>query len=375
MEIHRGEANLECRHFNGYRPCAPGYVCDGCREADPFDRTILLINLDAMGDVLMTTCLLPALRRKHPRALLTWLTLPAHLPLLAGNPLIDRAWGFDLATVTTLEAMEFDLLLNADKGRPSCALATRLRAAEKRGFGLDRNGMIRPLHEDSRALYRLGLDDDEKFRKNGRTGQELLAEAFGLDYRRDPYVLRKSAEEERFVEEFRRSIGASASRPVIGIQTGTSDLYPLKSLTEDQVVALVGRLDARLPGAAILLLGGPGEAERNRSIARRCGGRAIETPVGEGLRRGLLYVDTCDAVVSPDSGALHIAIALGKWTVGWFNVSCAQEIDLFDRGVKVTTPLACSPCWRRACPDPICRTIVDLDAIVDGVAKGLPAAR
>jgi heptosyltransferase-2 len=370
-----GRYNYRCRLFHGYRPCRPGYVCEGCKEAQPFDKTILLINLDAMGDVLMTTCLLPALRRLHPGALLTWVTWPGHLPLLENNPLIDRIWPYDFSVVSVLQAMEFDLLLNADKGRPSCALAMQVPAAEKRGFGLGSAGAVIPLNEESEHLYRLGLDDRQKFKVNQRTGQDLLAEAFCLPYDRDRYVLQLTEDERRFVARYREEIGVDADHPAIGIQTGTSDMYALKSFTEEQVVDLVGRLKPRFPEALILLLGGPAESVRNKAIADRCGDPVVQTPTREGLRRGMLYVDACDVVVSPDSGAMHIAIALGKWTVGWFNISCAQEIDLFDHGVKVTTPLDCSPCWRRDCPDPICKSVVDLDAIVEAVERGLAVAR
>lgn len=361
--------NYSCRLFNGYRPCAPRYLCEGCTEAQPFDRTILLINLDAMGDVLMTTCLLPALRRVHPTALLTWLTLPGHAPLLAHNPMIDRVWSFDTATLASLNAMEFDLLLNADKGRPSCGLAMTTRAKVKRGFGLDPAGAIVPLNAEAEHIYRLGVDDHLKFVVNRRTGQDLLAEALALPYRRDDYTLRLTEEETAFISEYRASLGGG---PTIGIQTGCSDLYPLKSLTEDQIVELIGRIRGKIPDGRILLLGGPSERGRNSRIASRSGSFVVETPTNEGLRRGILYIGACDVVVSPDSGALHIAIALGRWVVGWFNISCAQEIDLFDRGVKVVTPLGCSPCWRRTCPDPICIPMADLDAIVEGVVRGLP---
>jgi len=369
-----GLYNYGCRLFHGYRPCRPGYLCEGCTQAQPFDETILLINLDAMGDVLMTTCMLPALRRLHPDALVTWVTWPGHLPLLENNPLIDRIWPYDFSVVSVLEAMEFNLLLNADKGRPSCALTMQVPAHTKRGFGLNRAGAVIPLNEEAGHLYRLGLDDHLKFKVNKRTGQDLLAEAFCLPYNRDGYILRLTEEEKRFVARYRVEVGVGAGRPAIGIQTGTSDLYALKSFTEEQVVSLVQRLKSRFHDAVILLLGGPGESVRNKAIADRCGESVVQTPTREGLRRGILYIDACDVVVSPDSGALHIAIALGKWTVGWFNISCAQEIDLFDRGVKVTTPLDCSPCWRRECPDPICKSMVDWDAIVEGVGRGLPAA-
>jgi heptosyltransferase-2 len=271
--------------------------------------------------------------------------------------------------------LEFDLLLNVDKGRASCALATMYAAVEKRGFGLHRSGAIIPLNDAAGHLYRLGLDDQMKFVENKRTGQDLLAEALCLPFERDRYVLHLTEEEKRFVADYRRGLGIDADHPAIGIQTGASDLYPLKSLSVEQILELFAKIRERLPDAVVLLLGGPAEHERNEEIARRSGEMVVKTPTHEGLRRGILSIDACDLLVSPDTGALHIGIALGKWCVGWFNISCAQEIDLFDRGVKVTTLLDCSPCWRRECPDPICLPMADLDAIVAGIVKGVERLR
>ena len=44
----------DCKRFTGYKPCFPGHNCleDGCKENIPVGIKILIINLDAMGDVL-----------------------------------------------------------------------------------------------------------------------------------------------------------------------------------------------------------------------------------------------------------------------------------------------------------------------------------
>jgi hypothetical protein len=75
-----------------------------------------------------------------------------------------------------------------------------------------------------------------------------------------------------------------------------------------------------------------------------------------------------------------MAVALGKWAVAYFTLTCAAEIDLYDRGAVVASDLPCSPCWRPACPldasraYPECIAELDLDALVEGVRKGVAAA-
>ena len=91
-----------CRDFTGYRPCRPFRRCENCEEMRPVGTSILLVNLDAMGDVLMTTAALPAIMRRWPDASVTWLTLPSCMPLLEGNPLVWRVFPYDWETVNVL---------------------------------------------------------------------------------------------------------------------------------------------------------------------------------------------------------------------------------------------------------------------------------
>ena len=65
-----------CKRFTGYKPCFPDHDClkDGCKDNIPIGTKILIINLDAMGDVLMTTAQLPALKRKFPESTIYWIT-------------------------------------------------------------------------------------------------------------------------------------------------------------------------------------------------------------------------------------------------------------------------------------------------------------
>jgi len=55
------------KHFTGYKPCFPERgATNGAWISDPIGTRILLINLDAMGNVLVTTSILPAIRRRVP---------------------------------------------------------------------------------------------------------------------------------------------------------------------------------------------------------------------------------------------------------------------------------------------------------------------
>jgi heptosyltransferase-2 len=77
-------------------------------------------------------------------------------------------------------------------------------------------------------------------------------------------------------------------------------------------------------------------------------------------------MEICDLVISGDSFGMHMAIALRKYVIAWFGLSCAAEIELYERGEKlVPEGLECSPCWRRVCPYNLeCIDMIDLNRII-----------
>lgn len=362
----------DCKHFGGYKPCFPRHNCldDGCADPRPRGTRILIINLDALGNVLVTTSLLPAIKRAHPVSSIFWMTLKNAAPLLQNNPFIDRVFVWEPDHLLQLEMMEFDIVMNIDKSGNAGALAMSLNGARKLGYGMDGNGVIVPLNEEAVYNYRLGLDDHLKFRVNRKPNTQLLTEAMGLMYERDEYVFRLTEEELRFTADYRREALPREAGCVVGFNTGCSLLYPNKKMTIAQHLVLIERLSER-DDVTLLLLGGPEDTERNAEIKRKMGDKVISTPTTHGIRKGMCYESLCDVVITGDSFGMHAAVALKKFVIVWFGVSCEQEIDLFGRGVKlIPEGLECSPCWKKECPfDLECLQLIDLQRIVDEVGS------
>jgi len=355
-----------CKRFSGYKPCFPDHNCweDGCKDNIPVGKKILIINLDAMGDVLMTTAQLPGIKRKYPQSTIYWITLKNALPLLYNNPLIDHIYPFDAASMLILQQMKFDYVMNVDKSQQSCALLNSLNSINKFGFGLDENGKIVPVNKGAHYNYKLGMDDHFKFKVNNRTGQDYLAETFELDYKGDEYTLELTQDEKTFVENYKKKVGIKKKDRVVGFNTGCSELYPNKKMTIDQHIFLIKLLLKKK--YKVVLLGGPEDTERNKKIYSQFKGRIISTPTTEGLRQGVCYENIPEIVVTGDSLGMHIAIGLKKFVIAWFGVSCWTEIELYDRGIKLfQEDLFCSPCWKKQCPYNLeCIQMIDLERII-----------
>ncbi|MCB2204652.1 glycosyltransferase family 9 protein [bacterium] len=367
------KSGVDCKHFNGYKPCFQGVDCsEECQKRDPIGMRVLIVNLDAMGDVVMSTAQLAGIKRTWPESQVFWITRGNAVRLLDDNQLIDRVFVWDDVSRMILQQQHFDLVLNADKSLDACAFTASLDAGELRGFTISEKGQIVPANPEAEYNFRMGIDDELKFRKNRRTGQDILAESWGLPYEGDEYILTLSEEEKAFCQKQREALKLEG-RVVVGFNTGCSELFPNKKMTVGQHVALIRKLseDERL---TFLLLGGPQDTGRNAEIAAQLShlrdeGRLVSTPTEEGLRRGICYENLADVVVTGDSFGMHLAIALRKHVLVWFGLSCWEEIDLYGRGEKfIPEGLFCAPCWKRSCPYNLeCIDMIDLDGIAGAV--------
>ena len=285
--------------------------------------------------------------------------------------MIDNVFVYNHESLSIISQIEYDLALNVDKSQRSCALLNSVKAKRKLGFGLNVDGKIIPMNEGAHYNFNLGMDDHLKFKVNKRTGQDYLAETFEVDYKRDDYIFNFTDEELKFIERYKRENGINEKDFVVGFNTGCSLLYPNKKMTIEQHIYLIEKLLSLNKGIKIVLLGGPEDTERNEIIYSHFQGKIINTPTNHGVRRGACYEDIADVVVTGDSFGMHLAIALKKYVIVWFGVSCWTEIDLYDRGVKLYQEnLDCSPCWKKECPyDLECIKMIDLDQIVNEILK------
>lgn len=363
-----------CKKFSGYKPCYSYKNCleNGCQADIPDNHTgvkILLISLEALGAVLDNTALLPAIKRKFPESTIYWLTMENAQKILQNNILIDRIFVWNDEHRMILRNIEFDYIMNSDKSDYACAFTIELNAKTKLGFVLNEDGKIIPANEGALYSYLLGNDDQLKFRDNKRSGLDIIHEAFELDYKMDEYSFAFDTEEQFFIEKYKNEINYDPKKTYVGFNTGCSNLFPNKKMTIKQHVKLINEL-GKDKDKVIVLLGGREDTERNLqimdSVNKNIKHNIISTPTSLGLRRGFCFMEICDIVISGDSFGMHMAIALKKYVIAWFGLSCAAEIELYGRGEKlVPEGLECSPCWKRVCPYNLeCIDMIDLNRII-----------
>lgn len=366
----------KCKKFSGYKPCKPYYNCleSGCAmdEEGKMGTKILIVSLDALGNVLDNTPILPALKRKFPVSTIHWMTMPNAEKILFNNAYIDKLFLWSDESRMIARNIEYDIVMNADKSDYACAFTNEVKAAKKLGFLYNGDGKIVPANATAMESFILGIDDQKKFRENTKTGVEIIHDVFELKYERDRYVFSLTEEEQAYVDSYKKSFKYNPNNVYVGFNTGCSELFPNKKMTVEQHIKLIEEL-IKSEKNVIMLLGGREDTERNNIIFNSFSDdqkhRIINTPTTEGIRRGACYMSIPDIVVSGDSFGMHLAIALQKYIISWYGLSCHQEIELYDYGVKLyPKDLECSPCWKRKCPNNLeCIDMIDLNKIINTV--------
>ena len=338
---------LDCAYCLGEKPCRFKRLCFGCPEYEPMGTRILILKLGAMGDALRTTPVLSAIRRSFSHAHITWLTDRISMPILQSNPGIDHLGLLEPPDMNIVLGQHFHLLLSLDKAIPAIAFAMQVHPDQRRGYAMSPCGTLDVFNDAALYSLALGLDDDLKFNHNEKTYQQTIHELCEIDYRRDPYVFVLPEDARSESDRVIRSLELRGNGPRIGLNTGCGDVFATKKWPDEHFIELARLLHRELD-AQVFFLGGPAEREANRRMVDCVGDIAVEAGVHPlNVFAGLL--ERMDCVVTGDTMALHLAIAVKTPVIGLFGPTCHQEIDFYDLGQPLVVSDSCAPCYRRTC--------------------------
>jgi heptosyltransferase-2 len=359
------EIAWDCRFFLGDRPCTwhkqTGVLCT-CDHYEPVEERLLIVKLDAMGDVLRSTALLPPLAEVHPRAAITWITRRESVPLLQRNPYIAEVLELGAETMIHLNTRKFDRVINLDAGKISAALATAAQADRKDGFVLHERGYVQPTNDAARRWLEAGIFDDIK-RQGQATYQDRMAEILDLAGRPHRYVFNLGQDEVARARRDLTDLGLDFERPIVGLNTGAGGRWPLKQWREEGFVELATRLGGH-DGVQFLLLGGPGERERNERLKRATPVRLWDPGCDHSVRHFAALLGHCQVVVTGDTLAMHLSLALGRRTIVLFGPTSATEIELYGLGEKIVPDMTCLSCYKNSCDfAPNCMDLISTDMV------------
>jgi len=328
-------------------------------------RRILLVSTTALGDTVMSTAAICAVRRRYPDARLVGHFLAAYLPLFKRMPQLDAAIPYHggyrhfLATIAALRRERFDLALILHGNEPQATPMAYL-AGIPFIFKLPNTSRFRFLLANPAPVLTwadLG---------HGYTQRLRVAELAGADPRGARMELPVTDDDRRRVAALLAAQGISDETLLIGLQTGASSrgrMWPAPRFAE-----LARTLAQRHPGCRIVLTGAAGEAAYCRAIAESIGEDAIVLAGEVPLPRLPALVQRLSVLVTGDTGTLHVAVAVGTPIVGLFAISDPRiSGPAYDLERHVTIHRPCDQGVRSKSDDQSCIARIGVDEVCAGV--------
>jgi heptosyltransferase-2 len=357
------DLKFDCRYFRGDIPCKPhkqfGVHCvdakgNDCEHYDAVIEKILIIKLGAIGDVIRTTPIFTALKKKFPKAKIFWLTLT---PSVAPEQ-VDVILQYNIKDITYLKSLSFDYVYNLDKDKEACALATALKSKVKKGFIL-KNGIPFPVDKEAEHKYLTGVFDDIS-KSNTKNYLEEIFEICGFEYHKEKYILSS------FDQYSNSWDNIDKSKKVIGLNSGCGGRWTSRLWSDENWTNLAK--DLLNKNYEIIFLGGEQEDEKNKKFSQQTGGKYF----GHfSLEKFINLVSQCELVVTGVTMAMHITIGLQKKIVLFNNIFNKNEFELFDLGEIIEPSKECTCFYRPTCinKEYKCMDYISLEKVLSTVDR------
>ena len=344
---------------------------------------ILIVRLSAIGDVVMASGLIPALRARWPDAQISWLTEPATVPLLSHHPELHEVivwpraewrrfwrerrlaslWAAIRRFRAGLRERRFDLVLDA-QGLLKSGLMAWMTGASRRVGLLSREGSQWLMTERVGAPPGDDLRMSHEYRDladhlGAPAGSFKLALAVGDAPREAARVALADA-----------GIGSRRGSRYAVLAPFTT--RPQKHWFEDCWAGLAQALQA--DGLVPVILGGPADREAADRIA--AASSSIVNLAGRlKLDETVAAIAGASLLVGVDTGLTHMGTALEVPTVGLFGSTRPYLDALTPNTTILYQALDCSPCRRHpTCGGAFhCMRHWTVDLVMGAVRRLVPA--
>jgi heptosyltransferase-2 len=316
----------------------------------PAPQRVLVKEVNWLGDLVMSLPALKAVRRAFPSARLSVLVKAELATFFDGAGWLDEVIPYRVGrslggladrrhVVAEIRSRGFDLAILFPRSFEAVFWTALARVPRRVGFAADGRGLMLT-HKTRRpaALSRSHQVYDYLY---------LLRNTLGIDTDRtdvapDLHEAHRAAMRE-WLAAHRRRRGRLIALAV------AAAYGPAKEWPVARYAALVDRLAER-HDAECVLVGAPSERARSEMVADASRHGALVAAGQTSVGQLVSLLSLCDGFAGNDSGAMHVAGALGIPTVGLFGSTNPQRTGpLGPRTRAVYHRIECSPCLERTC--------------------------
>lgn len=283
-----------------------------------------IVMMSAVGDVVHVLPLLHALKAYNPRMHITWVLQPGPATLVRGHPLVDdivlfnraNGWREFLTVRRELASRPFDVVLGLQVYFKAGLITALTQSPIKLGFDRARARDANWLFTTHRIPPHSGQHvQDQYFEFLTALGVPVGAPQWGLG----PWNEEERAWQHSFMQRFDRPIAPI----VVATSKAEKDWRPERWAT----VANVLWHDF---GLHPVLVGGrsPREIAAEQVILRDA--PVAHSALGSGLRKLSAILDGAALVLSPDTGPLHMAVALRAPVISLMGYTNPKRVGPYD---------------------------------------------
>jgi lipopolysaccharide heptosyltransferase II len=334
-------------------------------------KKILVIRTGSLGDVLLITPLLHALRESFPSAYIAVLIPPLAHECLMDNPYVNKIITADLAlrrgTFNPLKIMR---------------LGFRLRK-EQFDLGLDLRGDVRNMLilYLSKTKYRVSFGNTSggdfllhkvvTYRKKHEIDSSLdLLRALGIEMKNRNMVLKVDESDSSFIRKLLAKQGIRRGEFIVGFHPSSSWMF--KDWPAEKFAQLGDHLTAQY-GAKVIILG---KNKKDYEIAQRISHLMAMKPIlamdDLNLRQMVALIAQMAVFVCNSSAPAHLAAVTSTPTIVLFG-SDEMLLWLHEKQIGLKRDAACSPCRQRRCkragrPDQ-CMNLISVEEVIEVIEE------
>ena len=334
--------------------------------AQPLSR-ILVISTTAIGDTLLGTPALRALKETYPDCAVDVLVQRDRREVLQGNPHVDTLIPYHKHLIGTalmaarLRRRRYDAILVFHGNDPEIWPLAAMTGSP-RIIGYARDTRFSSLLTDP-VVWNGDLHTVEK--------RLELARVLNADTADRRLVLCLNAEDHRQAQRFLETAGAGENDRLIAFHIGAAQ--PYKCWPAERF-ARVADVLAHDYGARVVLTGGPGDQARIARFEREARCRPLLAAGKVGIRGTSALLARCRLLITNDTGPMHLAFAVGTPTVALFCPSDSRTIGPYayeDRHITIQKNKTCVRCVTKRCPDPFCLEQISVEEVVEAARRQL----
>lgn len=326
-------------------------------------RKILVRATNWVGDAVMSLPALRALHEKFPAAEICILAKPWVADLYGREPFCHRVIPYTPKNLAEkwqagreLRAENFDCAILLQNAFEAAAVAFAAGIPERIGYARDGRSLL--LTRAIAVPKRGEIPRHERFYY-----LELLRRAGILEKLPESEMIRLEGAATARLAGIERFQALGLGEIMVGVSPGAA-YGTAKQWLPDRFASAASRVANDL-GARIAIFGSQSERELCESVAKACTAPARNFAGQTSLAEFIDMAAGCRVYLTNDSGAMHIASALGVPTVTVFGAT--DDVGTGPTGPLariVREPVECSPCLKRECPiDHRCMTRVEADRV------------